>query len=188
MRVRLDANMSFHKDRQSPPIIGATGWAAYRYPGSHRVSSLKCPYWHAQWARCAQPPVMSVRGFGPARRAPERRPMPPCPRAAPHDAHLGLPDFPGAATSARPVSPAWMGSPLPPTPSPPSWTAPAAGAGRGQIWGDVFHTSRPMTWCPTAARLHVPAEYPGRDRCAGRGGRRGGARRRCPAGCRIALG
>ena len=65
MRIHNDANMSFHKDRPSPPTIEAT-----------RAGSLR------SGRALHNQPVTSVPvpGFGPARRAHERRPqrtMPP---------------------------------------------------------------------------------------------------------------
>ena len=55
MRIHNDANMSFHKDRQSPPLIEATR-AAQRFTTRQPPSAVtKCPYRHPQRARPAQP-------------------------------------------------------------------------------------------------------------------------------------
>ena len=74
MRIHNDANMSFHKDRPSPPTIEAT-----------RAGSLR------SGRALHNQPVTSVPvpGFGPARRAHERRPQ----RTMPLRGPLRLPDF-----------------------------------------------------------------------------------------------
>ena len=73
MRIHLDANMSFHKDRQSPPIIEATGVGSLSLPSSHQVSSLNARTGTRRGRAVHNQAVTSVPGFGPARRAPERR-------------------------------------------------------------------------------------------------------------------
>jgi hypothetical protein len=67
MRIHNDANMSFHKDRQSPPLNKATRAGRISLPGQPSSVVTKWPYRHPQWARCAHQPVTSVPGFGPAR-------------------------------------------------------------------------------------------------------------------------
>ena len=74
-------------------------------PGQPPSVFAKCPYRHPQSARCAQPAGHLCPRVGPARRAPEPRPTPPCPRAAPTRCPLRPPDFPGTATRAQPWHP-----------------------------------------------------------------------------------
>ena len=84
MRICLSIKTGNRRQSSKQP-----GRAAYRYPGSHRVPSPNAPYRHPQRAALHNQPVTSVPGFGPARRAHERRPQ----RTMPLRGPLGLPDF-----------------------------------------------------------------------------------------------
>ena len=71
-------------------------------------------------ANRSSPPPGSAQRQG----APQRRPAPPWQRAAPIRRQPLMPDFPGAAASAPPLYPPWIGPPLSQKPSPPAGQRP----------------------------------------------------------------
>ena len=123
IRIHNYANMSFHKDRQSPPLIGATGGGRVSLPGSHRVSLLHARTGTRSGRAVHNQPVTSAPGSAPRGAHPSggQRAMPPRGPLGlrdfsqhPHNRAAQLIDTPARARRYRVPDP-------PPTPSPRSW-------------------------------------------------------------------
>jgi hypothetical protein len=102
MRTHRDANMSFHQDRQSPPLIEATRAGSVSLPGQPSSAFTKCPLpAPAVGAPCTTSRSPLSPGSAPRGARTSDGHNAPCPCAA----HWDCPTFPSTATTAQPWNP-----------------------------------------------------------------------------------